>query len=90
MRGLWWTNWHQDEIFSEFFAFPLLISSHHSCIFTNVSSSGAGKWACYGPLFHRDIVLPLPSNNSVVITAEGCRKIRQYRSEIIDLYDSRN
>jgi hypothetical protein len=30
MRDLWWTKWHWDRFFSEFFGFPLSI--YHSTV----------------------------------------------------------
>jgi hypothetical protein len=32
MWDLWWTKWHWDRFFSEYFGFPLLISFHRCFI----------------------------------------------------------
>jgi hypothetical protein len=46
MWGLWWTKWHWDTFFSEFFGFTLSGSFYRCSIFTHVSSEGWTK----GPL----------------------------------------
>jgi hypothetical protein len=32
MWDLWWTKWHWDRFFSEYFGFPLSISFHRCCV----------------------------------------------------------
>jgi hypothetical protein len=43
---LWWTKWHWDGFFSEFFDFPLSISSHHGLHFSRNSK----KYFFHSPL----------------------------------------
>ena len=31
-RDSWWTKWHWDRFFSQYFGFPLSVSFHHSSI----------------------------------------------------------
>ena len=40
MWDLWWTKWHWDRFFPEYFGFPLSVSFHR-CSITSFSSSSS-------------------------------------------------
>jgi hypothetical protein len=74
MWDLWWTNWHWDRFFPEYFGFPLSISFHgktgkkkHLIIFITVSFQGCGASvaSAAGPLKKGYVLL---KDNKTIVT----------------------